>query len=248
MDISIIIPAKNELKNLEIIIPKILNLYPKSELIIIDGGNDKTNLFCEKYNLIYQRQNKIYKSGKADAMRQGALIASNPTIVFFDADCSHDPSDIKKLVIPIIKKHFKHTSGSRSLGGSSELFDNFSHIFRLAGSIVINSLISLKFNFKITDAQNGLRAFEKKFFIDLNSQSIHTTIEQELVCLSLSRGEPILEIPTHEYKRLHGVTKINLLHHSHEYVLNILKHIFFTRKKRKTIKSAKFNLYQNTWW
>lgn len=249
MDFTIIIPARNEYENLKIILPRLIKLYPQAEILIIDGNsNDKTLELDKKFNVSIVKEMASSKPGKAVAMRLGAKLARSDCIIFFDADCSHNPDDIKKIISPIIKKDYLHVSGSRTLGGSSELFDGFSHFIRLTGSLIINNLISRFFKFHITDAQNGLRAFDRNFFMSLKTQSIHTTIEQECVFKTLLKGEPILELPTHEFKRLHGNSKINLFRHGPLYLYQILKLIMTGIGKRKTIRN--FNSHKNAldWW
>lgn len=248
MSFTIIIPAKNEEENLRVLFPRILTLYPEAEILLVDGGSsDKTLSLCKDFGITFIKENGD-KKGKAVAMRQGALLAKNDSIIFFDADCSHDPNDIKKIIAPIINNDYLHVSGSRTLGGSSELFNGFSHFIRLIGSIVINKMISHVFRFEITDAQNGLRAFNKKFFLSLKSKSIHTTIEQELVCLTLWEGEPILEIPTHEYKRLYGDSKISLIKHGPSYFFQMIFLLFFSGFKKIKIKNPKKIKYNFFWW
>ena len=253
--ITIIIPCKNEGKNLQIILPYLKKLYPYAEVLIVDGHSiDNTKKICYlnkcRYYLEYLSPNFMWRrgGGKGNALRQGAKLATKNIIVFFDADCSHDPNDIAKLVYPIINKDYLHVSGSRMLGGSKELFNSLGHIIRLLGSLIINILISLKYNYRITDAQNGLRAFDRNFFISLKTKSIHTTIEQELVCLTLAKNKPILEVPCHEHERLYGISKINIFKHGLKYLFLLLKMLFFTKNPRyyfnKTVKLK----YQTQWW
>lgn len=244
MSFSIIIAVKNEAENLDLILPILLAKYPDTEILAIDGhSTDASIKILDKYHIKHLTQNG---KGKGDALRMGAENAKHQAIIFFDADCSHDPDDIQKLIDPIINGDYVHVSGSRMLGGSSELFNDIGHLFRLFGSLIINYSISYKFNYRITDAQNGLRAFDRDFYIALNTQSDHTTIEQETVGRTLSMGCPILEIPTHEHCRLHGESKINVLKHGWSY-LKMLIDIMFWPKKTITKMPVK-NEYKTEWY
>jgi len=245
MKFSLIIPTLNEFKNLKIILPKIKNL--SKDIIIIDGNsNDGTEQLCNEHNIKFVIQKS---KGKGNALKEAIEFAKYDTLCFFDADLSHNPYKIIDLVTPVFKKHFKHVSGSRMLGGSSELFSDVDHLFRLFGSVLINIAISLKFNFKMTDCQNGFRAINKKFFKSLNIKSDHTTIEQELVSKTLSLGHPILEIPTHEYSRLFGLSKISVLKHSVSYLFSLIKIVLMKKKKINMIKYKKLkNKYNYNWW
>jgi len=244
MSFTIIIAVKNEAENLDLILPILLAKFPDAEILAIDGRSTDASLqILDKHHIKHLTQSG---KGKGDALRMGAANAKHNTIIFFDADCSHDPNDIQKLIDPIINGDYVHVSGSRMLGGSSELFNDIGHLFRLFGSLIINYSISYKFNYRITDAQNGLRAFNRDFYISLNTQSDHTTIEQETVGKTLSMGYPILELPTHEYCRLYGESKINVLKHGLSY-LKMLISIMFWSKKPIPKKSVK-NEYKTEWY
>jgi len=244
MSFTIIIAVKNEAENLDLILPILMAKFPDIEILAIDGhSTDHSVQILDKYHIKHLTQPG---KGKGDALRMGAENAKHKAIIFFDADCSHDPDDIEKLIRPIINGDYVHVSGSRMLGGSSELFNDIGHLFRLFGSLIINYSISYKFNYRITDAQNGLRAFDRDFYIALNTQSDHTTIEQETVGKTLSMGYPILEIPTHEHCRLHGESKINVLKHGWSY-LKMLIDIMFWPKKTITKIPVK-NEYKTEWY
>jgi len=244
MNFTIIIAIKNEAKNLELILPILKQKYPQAEILAIDGhSTDHSIVVLEKHCIKYFTQTG---KGKGDALRLGAAHAKHHAIIFFDADCSHDPDDIQKLITPILNGDYVHVSGSRMLGGSSELFNDVDHSLRLIGSLIINYSISYKFGYRITDAQNGLRAFNRDFYLSLNTQSEHTTIEQETVGKTLSMGYPILEMPTHEHCRLYGESKINVLKHSWSY-LKMLIDIMFWPKKTIPKVSVK-NEYKTEWY
>lgn len=244
MSFTIIIAVKNEAQNLDLILPILLEKYPSAEILAIDGhSTDDSIAILDKYQIQHLTQTG---KGKGDALRLGAKHAKYNAIIFFDADCSHDPDDIEKLVQPILNGDYKHVSGSRMLGGSSELFNDVDHSLRLIGSLIINYSISFKFKHRITDAQNGLRAFDRDFYLGLNTSSMHTTIEQETVGKTLSMGYPILELPTHEHCRLHGESKINVLKHSWSYLKMLMEILVMPRKPIQ--KPIAKNEYKTEWY
>jgi dolichol-phosphate mannosyltransferase len=246
MNFTLIIPAFREAENLEILLPAVSGLA--EEVIVIDpGSDDGTEDLCSKYGVRYVKQ---MSKGKGRALVEAVEYAKNEVICFFDADLAHNPNDIKKIVRPVLNGDVLHVSGSRMLGGSSELFAEADHMFRLFGSLIINFMISKRFNIKMTDCQNGFRAINKKFFKSLNLNSGHTTIEQEMVGKTLMNGEMILEIPTHEFSRIAGHSKIQILKHGPAYVMSLLKIV--TSRKIKPIDQENIKnirkKYSYNWW
>jgi len=80
--------------------------------------------------------------GKGRAIRNAIPHLASEVTVLMDADCSHDPNDIPKLAAPIVEGRADHVSGSRLLGGSSELHGGFDEWARLAGSSFITACIN----------------------------------------------------------------------------------------------------------
>ena len=96
--------------------------------------------------------------GKGDAVRVGAFAARYDTVVYLDADGSHDPKDIPALVEPIKKGEADLVIGSRGRGGSDELHGDVEKLLRMIGSDIILIGINLRWKQHLTDSQNGFRA------------------------------------------------------------------------------------------
>jgi hypothetical protein len=234
---EIIIPAKSELNNLKLILPKIRKQYSYNITLINKSRDLKENSqlskICKNLNIKMLLQKS---DGKGNALKEAAGLSKADILIFFDADFSHDVLDIEKI-INIFKKNNKidHIGGSRLLGGSDELFSDAAHLIRLFGSIIINIIINLKFNVSLTDSQNGLRGIKRKVFQKFDLTSSHTTIEMELVAKTLQYKLNYLEVATHEYKRLYGKSKINLFFHSWSYIFFLISIIFYKKYRRKEL-------------
>jgi dolichol-phosphate hexosyltransferase len=218
---TIIIPARNEEKTIEIVLKDVKDMT--NDLIVIDGhSTDGTAEIARKYNARLILDNGL---GKGDAIRIGLNEARLPVTVFIDADGSHDPKDIVKLVNPILHDKFDMVMGSRMLGGSDELFGSISEVIRLMGSLIISLSINYRFGVRFTDFQNGFRAIKTEVGRNLGLRSNITTIEQEMAMKCLHYGYRITEVPTHEYKRKGGVSKINVMRVAHRYVWSLISGI-----------------------
>lgn len=94
--VSVIISARNEVKNLTEFLPLILEQdYPNYEVIVIndwsfDGTNELIESLSEKYEhlrLVKIEVDERFKRGKKFALTMGIKAAKNDRLLFTDADC-----------------------------------------------------------------------------------------------------------------------------------------------------------------
>ena len=221
--ITVVIPALNEEQGLQSIIEHCKNYC--SEIIVVDGhSTDNTVEIAKKAGakVIYDN-----KRGKGDAIRTCIPHISREITVFIDADGSHDPDDIPKIVQPILEDKADHVTGSRLLGGSDELHGGFDEFMRLVGSSFITACIGWKFKTKISDSQNGFRSLKTELLRNLDLKENITTIEQEMIIKTLKKGYRIAEVPAHEYKRKFGESHIKIRKAAFRYVYSMIKYLFF---------------------
>jgi len=131
-------------------------------------------------------------------------------LVFIDADGSHDPSDIPQLVAPIRHGQAELVIASRTRGGSDELHGTAEQLLRYVGSQLIMLAINYRWSVRLTDSQNGFRALRRDVALALRLKSDLTTIEQEMLMRALKLGCRVVEVPSHEYERRWGVSKVRV--------------------------------------
>lgn len=224
--ISIIIPARNEAPTIGPIIEG-CSIYA-DEVLVIDGhSSDDTCRIAIELGARVVADNGV---GKGDAIRIGISEAAGDVIVFIDADGSHSPDDIPKMVQPILDNLADLVVGSRMRGGSDELHGDFNKFMRMLGSDIITLSINKRFGVKLTDTQNGFRAIRTTCARKLNLVEDITTIEQEMGIKMLHAGFRISEIPSHEYERKHGDSCIQLRRVWFRYIYTWLKYLLFGRR------------------
>ena len=221
--ISIVIPTLNEEQTIGSIISQ--SQIHCDELIIVDGhSKDRTLDIASTFDVKIISDNG---KGKGAALRKALSVATKDIVVFIDADGSHDPADIPKIVEPIIQGKADHVTASRILGGSSELFGGIDEFLRLGGSSFITECINWRFKTRISDSQNGFRAIKRDVANDLDLRENITTIEQEMVIKTLKKGYKIAEVPSHEYVRAFGKSSIKLRKVWFRYGYSLFKYLFF---------------------
>lgn len=227
LKISIVIPTKNEEKNIGWVLKRIKRFCKKLsyEVIVVDGhSQDKTREIAARLGAKVILDNG---RGKGEAMRKAIKFIRGEITVFIDADASHDPRDIKRLINPILENKADHVSGSRMLGGSDELHGDLEKFLRMMGSDIITLGINYRFGVRLTDTQNGFRAIKTNVVKKLSLKENITTIEQEMIIKTLRYGYKITEVPTHEHRRRYGSSAINLRKVVWRYVYSWLKYLFF---------------------
>lgn len=221
--ISIVIPTRNEEKTVSQIINRCKRYA--DEILVIDGhSTDKTREIANNLNVRVILDNK---KGKGEALRQAIQEVNGDIIVFIDADGSHDPEDIPKLIKPILDNKADHVTASRMLGGSEELHGDIQKFIRMIGSDIITLGINYRFNIRLTDSQNGFRAIKTTVARSLNLKENITTIEQEMIIKTLRNGYKMAEIPSQEHARKYGQSVIKVRRVAFRYVYSWLKYLFF---------------------
>jgi dolichol-phosphate mannosyltransferase len=165
--------------------------------------------------------------GKGEALRRAIPHIETPVTVFLDADGSHDPEDIPLLVEPILDGKADHVTASRLTGGSSELHGGFDEFCRLSGSSFITACINRRFGCQLSDSQNGFRAIRTDVLRRLDLREDTTTIEQEMIMKTLRLGLRMAEVPSHEHRRLYGVSHIRVWRNAPRYAYSLVKGLFF---------------------
>jgi len=229
-EVGVILPTYCEAQNIEKLIDEIENLNLFTSILVIDDSSpDGTSNMVRKRQkkhdniLLFERPKKF---GLGTAVTDGFRIflsLKNPPkyIITMDADYSHNPKEIPKLIAPV-KKGFDLVIGSRYCQGGSAI--DWS-IIRLAVSKVANLITKLRINAKISDYTSGMRCYSTKLvrgiINDLHSRTYEIQIET-IRQANLGRFR-IREVPITFVNRKKGRSKlsINEIKDFFSYILSI---------------------------
>ena len=219
--ISVVIPTRDE----EGLIGEIVEAVRPyaDEILVIDGhSRDRTREIAAAHGA---RVALDRGKGKGEALRMALEVAEGEIVVFIDADGSHEPRDIPAMVAPIVAGQCDMVVGSRGKGGSDELHGTLGQLIRYVGSQIIMLGINYRWNVSLTDSQNGFRAIRRDVGRQLGLTSNLTTIEQEMLMKALRKGFRVGEIPSHEYERKWGTSKVVVWKLWFAYVWSFLRNI-----------------------
>lgn len=195
MKLSVIVPVYNEIKTIEQIIQKIINVDLEKEIIIVDDGStDGSKEYLESLkkqnlqgiNIFFHEKNQ----GKGVAIRTGIEQVGGQMVVVQDADLEYDPNDYLRLVAPIENGEYKVVYGSRNLAiemPGRKLYN--------LGSIFLSKLANFLYGINITDEATCYKVIDTEVLkkIDLKCRRFEFCPE---VTAKLSKQKyKILEIP-----------------------------------------------------
>ena len=201
-DISVIIPAYNEARNIGQLVIHILALHPELEIIVIDDGStDGTGDAARAAGAIVYRH--PYNIGNGAAIKSGVRIASGQVLVFMDADGQHDPSDLDQLIQYF--PEFDMVVGARPGGAQGSKI-------RALGNRIYNRLASYVTNFKVQDLTSGFRAMKSDLARNLlyllpNTYSYPTTITLGM----LRSGKSVKYVKIKVQSRKTGTSDIRII-------------------------------------
>ncbi len=236
--VTIVVPAKNEAKNLEVILTQLPEVH---EVILVDGGSvDGSAEVARRMmpDIIVVDQTR---RGKGNALACGFAVATGDIIVMFDADGSADPAEIPRFVQTLVDGA-DFAKGSRfQVGGGSEDITRF----RSAGNRCLNIIANLMLGTRYTDLCYGYNAFWSDVRNDLDLPDRHIAainpktmiwgdgfeIETVINCRIAAAKLDVREVASVERSRLHGESNLNAISDG----IRVLKTIFAERKRSKRV-------------
>ncbi|HEY2210454.1 MAG TPA: glycosyltransferase family 2 protein [Bradyrhizobium sp.] len=200
-DVSVIIPAFNEVGGIGPTLEQLSVSLPDAEIIVVDdGSSDGTAELVEGYPSVTLIRHG-FNRGYGGALKTGMANASRPLVAWFDADNEHRVSDLMSMILSLRDGHLAAVIGQRTSGASA---------VRGVGKAVILMLArSLGFRGG-SDMNCGLRVFRTEVicrYLPLLPNGYSASMTSLLVMLE--RGYPIGYHPVELAARI-GTSKVTL--------------------------------------
>ncbi len=202
--LSIIIPAYNEVQNLQVLIPEIKQVLAdshitNSEIIIVDDGSTDgtSDILAESpdtLTIITFPENR----GKASALQAGFEEATGSILITMDADLQDDPKEIPRFIAKI-HEGYDVVSGRK--------FHRLDSFIKNQTSKIYNRFTSVMSGVHLHDHNCGFKAYRAEV---LDHIKLDGELHRYLPVLAASHGyERITEINVNHRKRAFGKTKYN---------------------------------------
>jgi glycosyltransferase involved in cell wall biosynthesis len=201
--VSVVIPAKNEARNIGWVLERIPVWI--DEVVLVDGrSTDRTIEVARaiRPDIVVVQDDE---PGKGAALRAGITAATGDFVVMLDADGSMDPSEIEAFVAVLYRGH-DLVKGSRFLqgGGTADM-----SVLRSVGNRALLTLGNLLFGVSHTDLCYGFAAFRRDRILSLELDAVGFEIETQLFLRATRQGLDVTESPSFEAPRRFGSSNLN---------------------------------------
>lgn len=216
-DVLIIIPTYNEIENIENIIISTFQLYSDISILIVDDNSpDLTYKKVQELELKFSKQlfllKRLKKDGLGTAYVEGfkwALKKKFNYVFEMDADLSHNPKDIKRILEPMLINDYDMSIGSRYIKGINVVNWPLSRIIlSYTASIYVRIITKMK----IQDSTSGYVCYKKTVLESINLDTIKFSgyaFQIEMKYKAYLKNFKIIEVPIIFTDRKYGVSKLN---------------------------------------
>jgi dolichol-phosphate mannosyltransferase len=212
--VLIVMPTYNERQNLEIVAGRIREAVPDVDLLVVDDNSpDGTGDLADKLAEVDSRVQVMHRTEKAGLGRAyvaafaWALEHGYDLIVEMDADGSHRPEDLPKLLA--VSEQADAVIGSRYVPGGTVVNWPKSREFLSKGANLYNRIM---LGVKVKDATGGFRVYRAATLrrIDLNGiESAGYCFQIDMTLRVLQAGMTITEVPITFVERERGASKMS---------------------------------------
>jgi glycosyltransferase involved in cell wall biosynthesis len=204
VDVSVLVPAKDESENLPLFMQLAAEAFATSlavryEVVVVDDGSvddswEVLQRLQREYPFLRVVRHRT-KRGIADALRTGYLNSSGRVLVFYPADLQFKPEDIPRLVAPILDDQADMVTGFKE-GKYEKAF--------VSG--IYNKMSRSLFHVPVKDL-NSVKAYRREI---MDALPIRPDWHRYMIVIAAAQGFTVSEIPVPLYPRHAGKSKFGL--------------------------------------
>ena len=195
MKLSILMPVYNEYTTLASAVKEVLSVdFPcEMELVIVDDGStDGTRELYPsvaddpRITLHMHERNQ----GKGAAIKTASEIATGDYVIMCDADLEYSPSEIPRLLGPVLAGDAKVVYGTRMFGSHN----SYSYWY-VMGNRGVTTVANILFNCYISDLETCFKLVPADLYRQLEVRETGFGMEAEVTAKLLKRGIRPYEVP-----------------------------------------------------
>jgi len=212
----VVLPTFNEIENLEGVLTAILEALPQAHLLVVDDGSpDGTGQLADTIAAREPRVAVLHRSAKeglGPAYRAGfRWVLDRPdtdAVVQMDADFSHDPRDLPRLLAPLMVGA-DLTLGTRYVpGGGTVGWPWYRRIISRGGTTFARTVLLLPYR----DLTGGFKAWRRELLESIRLRDMGVNgygFQVETTWWAHRRGARIVQVPIIFRERTAGRSKMS---------------------------------------
>jgi dolichol-phosphate mannosyltransferase len=211
----VVLPTYNEIENLEPMAGAILDALPQARLLIVDDASpDGTGRLADTLAAADERVQVLHRDAKQGlgAAYRAAFrwVLARPdvhAVVQMDADFSHDPHDLPRLLAPLMRDA-DLVLGTRYMRGGGTLgWPWYRHLLSRGGTAFARTVLLLPYR----DLTGGFKAWRRALLESIRLREAETNgygFQIEMTWWAHRRGARVVQVPIVFRERVAGHSKM----------------------------------------
>ena len=212
----VVLPTYNERENLEGMVEAILAALPEGSLLVVDDASpDGTGVIADTIAARNPRVSVLHRAGKEGlgvAYRDGfRWVLDRPdarAVVQMDADFSHDPADLPRMLAPLMR-NADLVLGTRYMrGGGTVGWPWYRQLISRGGTMFARTVLLLPYR----DLTGGFKAWRRELLEAIRLRETSGSgygFQIETTWWAHRRGAVIREVPIVFRERVAGTSKMS---------------------------------------
>ncbi len=216
----LILPTYDEAENLEAIVRAVLPVLERSRcdghrvLVVDDGSPDGTGAIADRlaeeldevevlHRPAPQGLGPAYLAGFAHALARGAEL-----VLEMDADFSHDPADVERLIAAVADGADLALGSRYARGGGITDWGVGRRVISRGGCLYAQLVLGLH----VRDLTGGFKCFRREVLEAIDLPSVRSkgyAFQVELTYRAIHSGFSVVEVPIVFRDRVHGTSKMS---------------------------------------
>lgn len=211
----VVLPTYNERENIEPVSAAILDALPQGQLLIVDDGSpDGTGQLADTLAAREERVSVMHRSTKEGlgaayraAFRWVLERGDTVAVVQMDADFSHDPRDLPRLLAPLMDGADLVLGTRYMAGGGTVGWPWHRQLISRAGTLFARTMLLLPYR----DLTGGFKAWRRDLLEQIRLREANASgygFQVETTWWAHRRGARIVQVPIVFRERVAGSSKM----------------------------------------